>query len=154
MAFLSTSIAQTKFHNDEIPRGKMKGPLTIWITLVTLLCTLAIPVLHTALAKPAPAEHPEYRDAINDLRNARKHLKRPSMTDTVIAIGRCARSTMLSESANRLSKSCIRTGPALLPARGPFTSRVTHSRCARATHQILMPCRPEVHKIALGETHE
>jgi hypothetical protein len=56
--------------------GKMKRTLTIWITLVTLLCALAIPVLHTALAKPAPAEHPEYRDAINDLRNARKHLEK------------------------------------------------------------------------------
>jgi hypothetical protein len=76
MAFGSTSIAQTKFHNDEIPQGKMKGPLTTWITLVTLLCALAIPVLRTALAKPAPAEHPEYRAAINDLRNARKHLEK------------------------------------------------------------------------------
>ena len=54
----------------------MKKTITIWITLVTLLCALAIPVLHTALAKPAPAEHPEYRDAVNDLRNARKHLEK------------------------------------------------------------------------------
>ena len=43
---------------------------------MTLLCALANPVLHTALAKPAPAEHPEYRDAVNDLRNARKHLEK------------------------------------------------------------------------------
>jgi hypothetical protein len=56
--------------------GKMKKTLTIWISLLTLLCAFAIPVLHTALAKPAPAEHPEYRDAINDLRNARKHLEK------------------------------------------------------------------------------
>jgi hypothetical protein len=56
--------------------GKMKRTLTIWITLVTLLLALSIPVLHTALAKPAPAEHPEYHDAINDLRNARKHLEK------------------------------------------------------------------------------
>jgi len=53
----------------------MKRTLTIWITLLTLLLALAIPVLHTALAKPAPAEHPEYRAAINDLRNARQHLE-------------------------------------------------------------------------------
>ena len=54
----------------------MRKTLTIWITLVTLLLAMAIPVLHTAMAKPAPAEHPEYRDAINDLRNARKHLEK------------------------------------------------------------------------------
>jgi hypothetical protein len=54
----------------------MKKTLAIWITLVTLLLALAIPVLHTAMAKPAPDEHPEYRDAINDLRNARKHLEK------------------------------------------------------------------------------
>ena len=60
-----------KFHG-----GKMKKTLTIWITLLTLLLALAIPVLHTALAKPAPAEHPDYRAAINDLRNARKHLEK------------------------------------------------------------------------------
>jgi hypothetical protein len=54
----------------------MKKTLTIWITLLTLLCALAIPVLHTAVAKPAPSEHPDYRDAINDLRNARKHLEK------------------------------------------------------------------------------
>jgi hypothetical protein len=53
-----------------------KRKITIWVTLVTLLLTLAIPVLHTAVAKPAPAEHPEYRDAINDLRSARKHLEK------------------------------------------------------------------------------
>ena len=54
----------------------MKRTLTIWITLLTLLLALAIPVLHTALTKPAPAEHPEYRAAINDLRNARQHLEK------------------------------------------------------------------------------
>ena len=54
----------------------MKRTLTIWITLVTLLLALAIPVFRTAMAKPSPAEHPEYRDAINDLRNARKHLEK------------------------------------------------------------------------------
>jgi hypothetical protein len=54
----------------------MRKTLTIWITLVTLLLALAIPVFHTAMAKSAPAEHPDYRDAINDLRNARKHLEK------------------------------------------------------------------------------
>jgi hypothetical protein len=54
----------------------MKRTLTIWITLLTLLLALAIPVLHTALAKPVPSEHPEYHAAMNDLRNARKHLEK------------------------------------------------------------------------------
>jgi len=54
----------------------MMRTLTIWITLVTLLLALAIPVLRTTMAKPAPAEHPEYHDAVNDLRNARKHLEK------------------------------------------------------------------------------
>ena len=54
----------------------MKKTLTIWISLVSLLLALAIPVFHTAMAKPAPSEHPEYRDAVNDLRNARKHLEK------------------------------------------------------------------------------
>ena len=54
----------------------MKKTLAIWITLLTLLFAFGIPVLHTALAKPAPAAHPEYRDALNDLRNARKHLEK------------------------------------------------------------------------------
>jgi hypothetical protein len=46
------------------------------MTLVTLLLVFGIPVLRTAKAKAAPAEHPEYRDAVNDLRNARKHLEK------------------------------------------------------------------------------
>jgi len=54
----------------------MKRTLTICVTLVALLLALAIPVLRTAMAKPAPPEHPEYRDAVNDLRNARKHLEK------------------------------------------------------------------------------
>ena len=54
----------------------MKRTLTIWITLMTLLLALAFPLLRTAKAKPAPAEHPEYHDAVNDLRNARKHLEK------------------------------------------------------------------------------
>ena len=54
----------------------MKKRLTICITLLALLLAVGIPVMHKALAKPAPAEHPEYRDAMNDLRNARKHLEK------------------------------------------------------------------------------
>ena len=54
----------------------MKRTLTIWITLVTLLLALAIPVVRKALAKPAPAEHPDYHAAMNDLRSARKHLEK------------------------------------------------------------------------------
>ena len=54
----------------------MKKTLTIWLTLVMLLLALATPVLDKALAKPGPSEHPEYRDAMNDLRNARKHLEK------------------------------------------------------------------------------
>ncbi|MGO9271063.1 MAG: hypothetical protein ACLQOO_12535 [Terriglobia bacterium] len=53
----------------------MKKTLTILIGSLMLLAALVIPVLHSALAKPAPAEHPEYRDAIEDLRKARKHLE-------------------------------------------------------------------------------
>ena len=55
----------------------MKKTLTIWMmTLVTLLLVLAIPVLRTTTAKPAPDSHPEYHDAVNDLRSARKHLEK------------------------------------------------------------------------------
>jgi hypothetical protein len=61
----------------------MKRTLTIWITLVTLLLALAIPVLHTALAQNAPSQSEripalptEYRFAVNDLKEARKHLER------------------------------------------------------------------------------
>jgi hypothetical protein len=56
--------------------GKMKKTIAIWITVLTLLFALVIPVLHTAVAKPAPDRHPEYHDAINDLQNARKHLEK------------------------------------------------------------------------------
>jgi hypothetical protein len=53
----------------------MKKKLTVWMSLIALLCALAIPVMHGALAKPAPAEHPNYHDAINELRDARKKLE-------------------------------------------------------------------------------
>ena len=55
----------------------MRKTLTIWmVTVLTLLIVLAIPAICTGTAKPAPAEHPEYRDAVNDLRSARKHLEK------------------------------------------------------------------------------
>ena len=54
----------------------MKRTIIIWITLLALLLAVAIPLVHTAMAKPAPSEHPEYRDARNDLRSARRHLER------------------------------------------------------------------------------
>ena len=54
----------------------MKKTIAVWITVLTLLFAFAIPLLHTALAKPAPDRHPEYHAAINDLRNARRHLEK------------------------------------------------------------------------------
>ncbi|HEV2494147.1 MAG TPA: hypothetical protein VG204_13860 [Terriglobia bacterium] len=54
----------------------MKRKLTIWISLVTLLLALGVPLLHTALAKPVPASHPEYHEAVESLRSARKHLEK------------------------------------------------------------------------------
>ena len=55
----------------------MKKSVTIWIaTLLTLILVLAVPVIRTATAKPAPDAHPEYHDAVNDLRSARKHLEK------------------------------------------------------------------------------
>jgi len=59
----------------------MKITLTIskrWCWLIAslmLLGALLVPLVHSAMAKPAPAEHPEYRDAIQELRHARKHLE-------------------------------------------------------------------------------
>jgi hypothetical protein len=55
----------------------MKKSLTIWIILVALLCALVPIALHRTMAKPAPApfaSHPEYQEAVEALRNARKHL--------------------------------------------------------------------------------
>ena len=54
----------------------MKRTLTIWISVVTLLLALGVPLLHTALAKPVPASHPEYHEALENLRSARKHLEK------------------------------------------------------------------------------
>lgn len=53
----------------------MKRTLTVWISLIPLLCALAVPALHGALAKPAPSEHPNYRQAIEALRDARRKLE-------------------------------------------------------------------------------
>jgi hypothetical protein len=54
----------------------MKRTLTIWISVVTLLLALGVPLLRTARAKPVPASHPEYHEALENLRNARKHLEK------------------------------------------------------------------------------
>jgi len=54
----------------------MKKMLAVFISSLVLLAALVIPVAHRAMAKPAPAEHPEYRDAIDQLRQARKHLEK------------------------------------------------------------------------------
>ena len=56
----------------------------IAIIFVALLSALAIPVYHSAAkAAPSPAmpaavpdNHPEYHDALDALRNARKHLEK------------------------------------------------------------------------------
>jgi hypothetical protein len=64
----------------------MRRSLVLITSGIALLCALLIPVFHSATAKPAPAppaaaaappaEHPEYRDAMDALRNARKHLEK------------------------------------------------------------------------------
>ncbi len=53
----------------------MRRTLTIWTSSIALLAGLAVPVMHRALAKPAPAAHPNYHDAIDELRDARKKLE-------------------------------------------------------------------------------
>jgi hypothetical protein len=63
----------------------MKKTLTVGAALLALLCALAFSLIHApaghaaspappALAAAPPAEHPNYRDAIAELRSARKHL--------------------------------------------------------------------------------
>ena len=57
----------------------MKQHLAIWISLVALVCVLVPSALHRTMAKPAPAmfdKHPEYSEAIEALRSARKHLEK------------------------------------------------------------------------------
>ena len=64
----------------------MRRNLILITSAIALLAALLIPVFHSAAAKPAPAppaaaaappaEHPEYRDAMEALRNARKHLEK------------------------------------------------------------------------------
>ncbi len=53
----------------------MKRALMVWMGLVALLFALAIPVVHRAFARPAPADHPNYHDAMDELRDARKKLE-------------------------------------------------------------------------------
>ena len=53
---------------------------------IALLCALVIPVFHSMAAKAAPAaaapaaatpdRHPEYHEALEGLRNARRHLEK------------------------------------------------------------------------------
>ena len=57
----------------------MKKTLAIWVSSIILLSVMVVPFFHSAQAKPvpaAPASHPEYHDAISDLRSARKHLEK------------------------------------------------------------------------------
>ena len=54
----------------------MNRRIIIWINIAGALLAVAIPAVHMTMAKPAPSEHPEYHDAVNDLRNARKHLEK------------------------------------------------------------------------------
>src|SRR5271157_1522700 len=56
-----------------------RGTVTIWMSVVALLCTLMVPLIHAAVAKAAPAlpdKHPEYTAAVEALHNARKHLEK------------------------------------------------------------------------------
>ena len=53
----------------------MKRTLVIWLSMVALLFVMLTPLMRGALAKPTPAEHPNYHDAINALRDARHKLE-------------------------------------------------------------------------------
>jgi hypothetical protein len=63
----------------------MRRRLIVLMSSIAVLCALTIPVFHSA-AKPAPSpaapaaappdRHPEYHDALEALRNARKHLEK------------------------------------------------------------------------------
>jgi hypothetical protein len=57
----------------------MRKHLAVLISIVALLCALFPFALHRSLAKPAAAafdSHPEYKEAVESLRNARKHLEK------------------------------------------------------------------------------
>ena len=64
----------------------MKRNLIAAIGVLALLGALCIPLIHSASAKAAPApavpaaatpdRHPEYHDALEALRNARRHLEK------------------------------------------------------------------------------
>jgi hypothetical protein len=53
----------------------MKRTLTIWIALVTLLLAVAIPVSHEAQTQPNINMPLIYRNAIAELKDAKKHLE-------------------------------------------------------------------------------
>lgn len=53
--------------------------IIIWMSIAALICVSTLSLYHGALAKPAPVlpdEHPEYHEAVEALRNARKHLEK------------------------------------------------------------------------------
>jgi len=64
----------------------MRKRLVLIVSSIAVLCALSIPAFHAAAAKSAPSpastaaavpdSHPEYHDALEALRNARKHLEK------------------------------------------------------------------------------
>lgn len=63
----------------------MRKRLIVLMSSIAVLCALSIPLLHPAAkAAPSPAapalappdRHPEYHDALDALRNARRHLEK------------------------------------------------------------------------------
>ena len=53
----------------------MNKMLSVLGSLLALLCALSVPAMHRAMAWPAPDHHPNYREAIHDLHEARKKLE-------------------------------------------------------------------------------
>jgi hypothetical protein len=61
--------------------ARLKGENTLKrivlvIIALFLVGVFAVPRLRTSAANPAPASHPEYKSAVEDLRSARKHLSK------------------------------------------------------------------------------
>lgn len=63
----------------------MKRRLILLAISIAVLCALSIPVFHSVTAHAAPAQptpvatpdrHPEYHDALDALRTARRHLEK------------------------------------------------------------------------------
>lgn len=57
----------------------MRKTITMWMSAAVLICALTLTLFHVALAKPAPAlpdKHPDYHQAVDALRDARKHLEK------------------------------------------------------------------------------